>query len=186
MRNESASSDPKIVCFDVKDRCCLTSDSGTPKFMPLEIHHGERYACPHVDDPLQTIEEIEQYLFNAHLHPPNPPIAILRHNYNHDQESLMWVALYIVLGRVDLAGAQKIFPRIFTNSLFPSWYREHFFKGAVALPPDAFHHALYPKFWDNSESFLVHLQSIRAQGRGLSQNLQHPHLCFWRVSSQSR
>jgi len=58
----------------------------------------------------------------------------------------MWVAFYIVLGRVDLAGAQKIFPQIFTNSLFPSWYRKHFFKGAVALPPDAFHHALYPKF----------------------------------------
>jgi len=112
--------------------------------MPLEIHRGERYACSHADDPPRSIEEIEQYLANAHLHPPNPPI--LRHNYNHDQESLMWVALYIVLGRVDLAGAQKIFPQIFTNPLFPSWYRKHFFKGAVALPPDAFHHALYPKF----------------------------------------
>jgi len=43
MSNENSSSDPKTVCFNVKDRC-LTFDQGTSYFMPSEIHSGVRYA----------------------------------------------------------------------------------------------------------------------------------------------
>jgi len=131
-----------------------------PYFMPLEIHRGERYAHPDVDDLFKSFEEVEQDLVNARLHPPDPPITTLRYNYNHDQESLMWVALYIVIGRADLAGAQKIFPQIFANFLCPSRYREYFFKGAVALPSDAFHRALYPKFPIYFEMIRNHLWYI--------------------------
>jgi len=34
--NQSSSSDPKTYCFDVKDRCCLTFDHGTPYFIVAE------------------------------------------------------------------------------------------------------------------------------------------------------
>ena len=71
---------------------------------------------------------------NALLHPPDPHIVTLRYNYNHDHKSLMWVALYIVFGRVDLEEAQETCSKIFANSLHPSWYRKHFFKGNIALP----------------------------------------------------
>ena len=157
MSTESANSDPKTVCFDVKDRCCLTFDQGTPYFMPLEIHHGERYACSPPNSPSQSIQERKQAAANALLYPPNLPI--LRYNYNHDQESLMWVALYIVFGRVDLAEAQKICSKIFVNSLRPSWYREYFFKGKIALPPSAFHPAL-PDFTLYFEMIRNHLWYI--------------------------
>jgi len=148
MSNQSSCSDPKTVCFDVEDRCCLTFYQGTPYFMPLEIHRGERYADPPEEAPPQSFQEIEQDAVNGLLHPRTLPI--LRYNYNHDQESLMWVALYIVFGRVDLEKAQDICSNMFENSLRPSSYREHFFKGVVALPPGAFHHALsnFPLYFE--------------------------------------
>jgi len=142
--NQSSSSDPKTVCFDTEDRCCLTFDQGTPYFMPLEIHNGRRYARPPKKPSPQSFQEMEQNAVNALLHSPNLDI-ILRYSYNHDQESLMWVALYIVLGRVDVKAAQEICSNMFTNSLRPSPYREDFFQGVVALPLSAFHDAL-PRF----------------------------------------
>ena len=86
MSNQSLSSDLKIVCFDIEDRCCLTFDQGTPYFMPLEIHLGEKYAESPPNSPFQSMQEIKQYVANTLLHPPDPPITILRYNYHHDQE----------------------------------------------------------------------------------------------------
>ena len=160
--NQSASSDPKTVCFDVKDRCCLIFDQGTPYFMPLEIHRGERYARPRRKASSQSYQEREENAAKALLHPPNLHITILRYNYNHDHESLMWVALYIVFGRVDLQGAQHLCSEMFVNSLRPSLYREHFFQGVVALPPGAFHSAL-PDFPLHFETIRSHLWDICEQ-----------------------
>ena len=146
MSNQSSSSDPKTVCFDAENRCCLTFDQGTPYFMPLEIHRGERYARPRRKASSQSYQEREENAANALLHPPNLHITILRYNYNHDHESLMWVALYLVFGRANSEEAQDICSKMFMNSLHPSWYREYFFTGVVVLPPGAFHYALFPGF----------------------------------------
>jgi len=124
--------------------------------MPLEIHRGERYALSPANSPFQSFQEMEQNAANALLHRRNLPITIPRYNYNHDHESLMWVALYIVLGRVDLEAAQEICSKMFANFLHPSWYREHFFKGNIALPSGAFHDAL-PKFPVYFEMIRKHL-----------------------------
>jgi len=124
--------------------------------MPLEIHRGRRYALSPANSPFQSTQERKQNAVNALLHPPDPRIAILRYKYNHDQESLMWVALYIVLGRVDLEEAQKFCSNMFTNSLYPSRDREDFFTGVVALPSGAFHDAL-PEFPVYFEMIRKHL-----------------------------
>jgi len=124
--------------------------------MPLEIHRGERYALSPANSPFQSFQEMEQNAANALLHRRNLPITIPRYDYNHDHESLMWVALYIVLGRVDLEAAREICSKMFANFLHPSWYREHFFKGNIALPSGAFHDAL-PKFPVYFEMIRKHL-----------------------------
>ena len=67
MNNEISSSDPKTVCFDAKDRCCLTLDQGTPYFMPWEIHRGKRYVHPPKVPPLRSFEEQEQALADFQL-----------------------------------------------------------------------------------------------------------------------
>ena len=117
--NESSSSDPKTVCSNVKDRYCLTFDQGTPYFMPLEIHLGKRYTDLYTSS--SSDEEEQNFLL---------PLAIppLKYHYHHDQESLMWVALYIVFARVDWAAAQQIWSDIFQNSFLPSKLREWFFE----------------------------------------------------------
>ena len=143
MSNESASSDPKTVCFDVEDRCCLTFDQGTPYFMPLEIHRGKRYADEGAKTPFLSFEEEKQILF---LPLSAPRITILRYNYNHDPESLMWVALYIVFGLVDWKAAKDIWPNIFTNSLHPSPDREYFFETTLNLH---FYGAFHPGLGDS-------------------------------------
>jgi len=141
MNNESASSDPKTVCFGVKDRCCLIFDQGTPYFMPCEIHLCERYAD---QDTSSLSDEEKEQNFLLPL-----PILSLRYHYHHDLESLMWVALYIVFGLVDWEEAQKIWPKIFQNSL-PSRLRERFFKVKNSPLKEpfyaAFHSQLGPDF----------------------------------------
>ena len=148
MNNESASSDPKTVCLDVEDRSCLTFDQGTPYFMPYEIHSGRR--CANISTDTQFDEEGEQYLDSILFRPPDLRKTIVRYNYNHDPESLMWVALYIVFGLVDWKAAQEVWPNIFTNSLYPSPDREEFFmfKESPFLAPffAAFHDQLLPGF----------------------------------------
>ena len=158
--NESASSDPKTVCFDIKDTCCLTFDQGTPYFMPCEIHAGKRYADLETDPQFQISEQyLDSVFFRPDLHK-----TIVKYKYNHDQESLMWVALYIVFGLVDWNAAQEIWPRIFTNILYPSPEREKFLM--VARSPfrepfrAAFHEQLLPGFPTSFELIRVQLWRI--------------------------
>jgi len=138
MSTESSSSDPKVVCVDAKVRCCLTLDQGTPHFMPWEIHRGERYVH-HSGVPLpQLLKKRKQSQANTNLRPSNPPIPILRYKCNHDLESLMWVALYVVFRLVAWPKAQKLCPKIFMNSSHPSKDRERFFTTSY-VPVDSFH-----------------------------------------------
>ena len=128
MNNESASPDPKTVRFDIKDRFSLTFDQGTPYFMPFEIHSGEKI-IPFADTEVLSDDEFAKVMSGL-LQLPKMPEAILRYTSNHDQESLMWVALWIVYGLVHWQEAEKIRPQIFVNARFPTREREHFFKKA--------------------------------------------------------
>jgi len=167
MSNESSSSDPKTVCFNVKDRRCLTLDQGAPYFMPLEIHLGKMYANISKNTQDWSRQEEEQdmaYLDNILLHRSNPPRTIVRYKYNHDLESLMWVALYIVFGLVNWEAAQETWPKIFVNSLRPSDPRRDFFTEEESpLQPefiDAFHNQLLPGFPTSFELIRKHLWSV--------------------------
>ena len=126
MSNESASPDPKTVRFDIKDRIFLMFDQGTPYFMPFEIHSGEKIIPPASTRPLSDDEFAKFWSGLSQL--PGMPETILRYAPNHDQESLMWVALWIVYGLVHWEGAEKIRSQIFANTRFPTREREHFFK----------------------------------------------------------
>jgi len=151
--NQSSSSDPKTVCFDVKDKCCLTFDQGTPYFMPLEIHRGRRYADGYMKTPLSLKEEMEILRLPLSV----PRIAILRYNYHHDHESLMWVALYIVFRLVYWKAAQETWSKIFTNSLYPSPDREYFFK----TPDSSLSHFCSAFHIDLGDSFPRSFELIR-------------------------
>ena len=128
MNNESASPDPKTVRFDIKDRFSLTFDQGTPYFMPFEIHSGEKI-IPFADTEVLSDDEFAKVMSGL-LQLPKMPEAILRYTSNHDQESLMWVALWIVYGLVHWEEADSIRPQIFANTHFPTRERENFFKKA--------------------------------------------------------
>ena len=77
--------------------------------MPLEIHTGEKYTVSARAEPW-TDEETEKYLRGDFSPLPELPKAVLRYTFNHDQESLMWVALWIVYGLVVWEQAEKIRP----------------------------------------------------------------------------
>ena len=102
----------------------------------------------------------------------------------------MWVALYIVFGRVCLAEAQKIWPKIFANSCRPNQEHISFFqkKNSSYLPDSsgAFHFNLLPGFPPYFEMIWSHLWYIFKQSEPkVSQALQHPHLCIWPASNHS-
>ena len=149
--NESASPDPKTVRFDIKDRIFLMFDQGTPYFMPFEIHSGEKIIPPANTRPLSDDEFAKFWSGLSQL--PGMPETILRYAPNHDQESLMWVALWIVYGLVHSEEAEKIRPQIFANTRLPTSGREYFFTEADPREGDlrkAFHPNLgdiYPKYF---------------------------------------
>jgi len=148
--SQGSSSDPKTVCFDIKDRFFLTFDQGTPYFMPLEIYLGRKFV-PDTRPRLWTVEEMKQDMHSDFFSLPNMPKGILRYTSNHDQESLMWVALWIVYGLVDYKKAEKIRPQIFANTRFPTRKREEFFKQVHSLHDEeefreAFHPGLGPDY----------------------------------------
>ena len=147
MDNESASPDPKTVRFDIKDRIFLTFDQGTPYFMPLEIHRGEKYLPPAYIGP-QPTEEFKKRLRSGSSRLPRMPGAILRYTSNHDQESLMWVALWIVYGLVEWEEANSIRPQIFANTRFPTREREYFFRSA-GPKEERFYNAFHSKLCDD-------------------------------------
>jgi len=106
--------------------------------MPWEVHRGERYVR-HSAVPLpQLLKKSKQPRANTNLRPSNPPLPILRYKCNHDLESLMWVALYVVFRLVAWPAAQELWPKIFTNTPRPSEKRERFFTTPY-VPVDSYH-----------------------------------------------
>ena len=142
--SQGSSSDPKTYCFSVKDRFFLTFDQGTPYFMPLEIHLGRKFTS-YANTQLWTDEEFEKYERGDFFSSLELPEAILRYTFNHDQESLMWVALWIVYGLVDWNQAKKIWPKIFTNIRRPTQEREDFFRQAHFLVKGEFLEVFHPQ-----------------------------------------
>jgi len=112
--------------------------------MPLEIHLGERLVS-NANARLRTVEEIEQFMRSDYFPLPGLPEAILRYTSNHDQESLMWVALWIVYGLVDWEQAKKVRPKVFANIRSPSKERQLLFKRAYFLVEGEFSEAFHPR-----------------------------------------
>ena len=141
---QGSSPDPKTVCFDVKYRFFLTFDQGTPYFMPLEIHRGKKFTSG-PNARVWTLEELKNDIHSHLSQRPKLPKAILRYTSNHDQESLMWVALWIVYGLVDWDQAKKIRTEIFKNTHSPSMKREEFFREGDSLDGGEFFEAFHPE-----------------------------------------
>ena len=123
--------------------------------MPLEIHRGKKLTSDPNARP-RTVKEFKEHMLNNLSQRPKLPKAkaILRYTSNHDQESLMWVALWIVYGLVDWDQANKIRTQIFTNTHLPDRKREQLFKQVNSFVRgesfEAFHPELrpdYPKYF---------------------------------------
>jgi len=114
--------------------------------MPLEIHRGKKLTSDPNARP-RTVKEFKEHMLNNLSQRPKLPKAkaILRYTSNHDQESLMWVALWIVYGLVDWDKAKEIRMEIFTNTHLPSMKREEFFREGDSLDWGEFFEAFHPE-----------------------------------------
>jgi hypothetical protein len=111
---------------------------GTAFFMPLEIHLGRPYKTVPttsyrrlptpfaVDvDPFDGQLPAEQHLFSR-TSPPPPPR--LNYRSQHGLESLWWVALYILIYRVDHPAGNLLSNKIFTSTSLPTVARQELFE----------------------------------------------------------
>ncbi len=107
---------------------------GTPFFMPLEIHRAERLYIPHPSMPHYKGEVRAQSgsTFANGVGPEEedsdsddefPP----KFRFQHDLESLWWIALWIVLYRVKHPAALAVAKRVFTYGELPSPRRSKLF-----------------------------------------------------------
>ena len=111
--------------------------------MPLEIHLGKKYTS-NAGAVRLTKEERKKFMRGDFFSLPKLPKAILRYTPNHDQESLMWVALWIVYGLVDYEKAKEIWPQIFANTRCPTRRREDFFTEGWSFDEGEFFEAFHP------------------------------------------
>ncbi|KAF7776855.1 hypothetical protein Agabi119p4_5248 [Agaricus bisporus var. burnettii] len=118
-RDKSGSPDPK---------------TGTPFFMPVEIHGGVAFSrmgslqleAPDNIDPLRGPDVAQNVFKNTGpLFKGKSP----RYRFQHDLESLWWVALWILIYRVVHPAGQGISGLIFTHTSAPSLARRHMFEG---------------------------------------------------------
>ncbi|EKM75060.1 hypothetical protein AGABI1DRAFT_109663 [Agaricus bisporus var. burnettii JB137-S8] len=108
--------------------------TGTPFFMPVEIHGGVAFSrmgslqleAPDNIDPLRG-PDVAQNVFKktGPLSKGKSP----RYRFQHDLESLWWVALWILIYRVVHPAGQAISGLIFTHTSAPSVARRHMFEG---------------------------------------------------------
>ncbi|KAF7776854.1 hypothetical protein Agabi119p4_5247 [Agaricus bisporus var. burnettii] len=118
-RDESASLDPK---------------TGTPFFMPLEIHTGIPFNHTRITpdsfeiDPFNNLPPAD-HNFPRQTGPTLPPPQRAKHRFQHDLESLWWVALYILIYRVAHRPGKKLSGNIFTRSRVPTGARRQLFEG---------------------------------------------------------
>ncbi|EKM82150.1 hypothetical protein AGABI1DRAFT_126494 [Agaricus bisporus var. burnettii JB137-S8] len=97
--------------------------TGTPYFMPLEIHRG-RSLCPR---PVLNRLDVSVMTSNLDKNPrqSKPASPSLRYNFAHDLESLWWIIVWIVLMRIK--GAPFLYQMIFAVLDFPHPDRDDFF-----------------------------------------------------------
>ncbi|KAJ3575694.1 hypothetical protein NP233_g927 [Leucocoprinus birnbaumii] len=96
--------------------------TGTPFFMPIEIHNGQHLFVQ--SRPLASEKTTDTMV------PKSSSNAMPAFGAHHDLESLAtWTSLWVVLCRVLHAPALTAAPLIFSNSSVPSPYRQNLFKG---------------------------------------------------------
>jgi hypothetical protein len=111
--------------------------------MPLEIHMGMAFqgadTTPYSDsstdsevdvDPFDDQQLDDQNFFFQT--PPQPPL-LLKYRSQHGLESLWWVALYILIYRVDHPAGKVLSDKIFMSTSSPTMARRELFehRGAV-------------------------------------------------------
>ncbi len=97
---------------------------GTPFFMPLEIHSADRLYDEPEDMPLVptrkrgvgSVEGVSSFR-------KKPP----RFRFQHDLESLWWIALWILLYRIKHPAALKVAKLVFTYGKIPTQNWKNFF-----------------------------------------------------------
>lgn len=122
--------------------------TGTPFFMPVEIHSGCRLRP---SPPSQGDLVAMQHQDTASAPDPQPLSFAINpvFAYQHDLKSLLvWTTLWVVLARVDHEPSKTILRYIFTNSSHPSPYRDALFRGAHG---DAVEKAIHPALALNPE-----------------------------------
>ncbi|KAF5363267.1 hypothetical protein D9756_001093 [Leucocoprinus leucothites] len=123
--------------------------TGTPFFMPVEIHLGYKLRFAE-DDPqdLDSLDHEEDSSVESGGISKNLKAVFFFH---HDLESLMWIGLWVVLGKiVEHASSGKVFSFLFTNDSNPGPFRYIFFQGAnQEVVRDAFHPKLRKKFFSS-------------------------------------
>ncbi|KAF7776856.1 hypothetical protein Agabi119p4_5249 [Agaricus bisporus var. burnettii] len=106
--------------------------TGTPFFMPIEIHAGvgfirKRGLTTKIPDDMDIFEnpcEVPKDLeVTSSCTPRSPP----RYQFQHDLESLWWVALWILIYQVVHPAGQEISEIIFTRTSSPSLARRQLF-----------------------------------------------------------
>ncbi|KAJ3575710.1 hypothetical protein NP233_g915 [Leucocoprinus birnbaumii] len=96
--------------------------TGTPFFMPIEIHNGQQLS---VQSRLLASEGMTNTMVPSSSRNAMPPFGA-----HHDLESLAtWTSLWVVLCRIRHPPAVVAAPFIFSNSSVPSPYRQNLFKG---------------------------------------------------------
>ncbi|KAF7776468.1 hypothetical protein Agabi119p4_4861 [Agaricus bisporus var. burnettii] len=104
--------------------------TGTPFFMPIEIHDGmtfSRLSRLDTPDDINVFKKsrVAQKVFKG----TDPTRSSPRYRFQHDLESLWWVALWILIYRVVHPLGQKVSEKIFTPSSTPSLARRQLFTG---------------------------------------------------------
>lgn len=132
--SKARSSDPKTVCclyfvtsvFDINLQ-------GTPYFMPWEIHASERLYVGDVVEP-PDIGEFNSFLFEPQSQEDNGKPPPPRFRFQHDLESLWWVALWIVLCRTKHPKALEVADVVFTYNEIPTPDRRRLFTNKAFAP----------------------------------------------------
>ncbi|KAF5363264.1 hypothetical protein D9756_001090 [Leucocoprinus leucothites] len=147
--------------FDRVSQRASDPKTGTPFFMPVEIHQGRklRYAEEDVSEDRDILCQEEISSVNSGETSENVKAVFLFH---HDLESLMWIGLWVVLGKI--AGhtpSRKAFPLLFTNDSNPCPSRCDFFQGAHRkIVKSAFHPNLPPRFFSSFNIIRVELRKF--------------------------
>jgi hypothetical protein len=110
---------------------------GTAFFMPLEIHMGKAYKVAHATpkpdwlpkvkvDPFGVQRPIVKTMLSRVDVTPLPPQ--LKYHFQHDLESLWWVALYILIHRILHPPGKVLSAKVFTSTSLPSLARQQLFE----------------------------------------------------------